>query len=112
VFRHGPLWSGTRSLHRSHLNPLVQCEGDPATLGFFKDGEDHLYLMVVNGNPCSWARLTLKVNVMEENLYVFDYGDALFRELWPPDPRNQIVLLAPGEGRLFKVGGEGLGQNF
>ncbi|MCL5996233.1 MAG: hypothetical protein M1546_09265, partial [Chloroflexi bacterium] len=62
--------------------------------------------------PCSWSRITLKINVTEEKLYVFDYTDGVFRELWPPDPHNQMVLLAPGEGRLFKVGGAGMGQNF
>ena len=112
VFRSGPLWSGTRHLHRSHLASLVQCEGDPVTIGFFQDAEDRLYLLVVNGDPTSWSRITLKVNVSKEKLYCFDYGDAVFRELWPPDPHNQMVALAPGEGKLFKVGGEGQGQNF
>ncbi|MCL4505234.1 MAG: hypothetical protein M1434_11925 [Chloroflexi bacterium] len=112
VFRTGSLWSGTRSLHRSHLQPLVACEGDPVTIGFFMDNDNLLYLMVVNGNPCEWSSITLKVNVSKEKLYVFDCSDGLFRELWPPDPHNQMVSLAPGEGRLFRVGGEGLGQNF
>ncbi len=112
TFRTGPLWSGTRHLHRSHLAALVQCEGDPVTIGFFQDAEDRLYLMVVNGDPTAWSRITLKVNVSKDKLYFFDYGDAVFRELWPPDAHNQMVALAPGEGRLFKVGGEGQGQNF
>ncbi len=112
VFRTGQLWSGTRALGRSHLAPLVACDGDPVTIGFFQDDSDLLHLMVVNGNPCQWSRITLKVNVSKDKLYVFDYGDGLFRELWPPDPHNQMVSLAPGEGRLLKVGGEGLGQNF
>lgn len=114
VFRAGPLWSGAQHLHRSHLPPLVDCEGDPVTIGFFQDAEDTLYLMVVNGSPCDWARITLKVDVAQpaDKLYVFDPAERLFRELWPPDPRSQMVTFAPGEGRLFKVGGAGLGVNF
>ena len=119
VFRTGPLWSGTQHLHRSHLSPLVECEGDPVTIGFFTDAEDTLYLMVANGDPCEWARITLKVESPEagapeagDKLYVYDLNTRAFRELWPPDPRNQLVTFAPGEGRLFKVGGAGLGVNF
>lgn len=112
VFRTGPLWSGTQHLHRSHLASLIQCEGDSVTIGCFQDKENLLYLLVVNGDPTSWSRITLKVNVTKEKLYVFDYGESLFRELWPPDPHNQMVTLAPGEGHLFRVGGEGMGQNF
>jgi hypothetical protein len=115
VFRTGALWSGTRHLQRSHLAPLVACEGDSVTIGFFVDDQDdeRLHLMVVNGSPCAWSRITLKVNT-DEKLYFFDVneGDGMFRQLWPPDARNQMVALAPGEGRLFKVGGAGLGQNF
>jgi len=114
VFRTGPLWSGAQHLHRSHLTPLIDCEGDPVTIGCFQDAEDTLYLMVVNGSPCDWARITLKVDVAQpaDRLYVFDLAARAFRELWPPDPRNQMVTFAPGEGRLFKVGGAGLGVNF
>ena len=92
--------------------PLVECEGDPVTIGFFLDSDERLYLMVVNGNPCAWSRITLKVNVRHDKLYVFDCADSVFRELWPADLHNQMVTLAPGEGRLFKVGGEGQGQNY
>jgi hypothetical protein len=82
------------------------------TIGSFVDANERLHLMVVNGSPCSWSRVTLKVNVDNESLYLFDYADETFRELWPPDPHNQMITLAPGEGRLFKVGGEGRAQNY
>ncbi|MGQ9815219.1 MAG: hypothetical protein ACUVR3_08725, partial [Candidatus Roseilinea sp.] len=60
------------------------------------------------------ARITLKVDVAQpaDKLYVFDPAERSFRELWPPDPRSQMVTFAPGEGRLFKLGGAGLGVNF
>lgn len=90
----------------------MTAEGDPATIGFFLDEADRLHLLVVNGNPCAWARLTLKVKVEEEKLYYVDPRDAVVRELWPPNPRAQLVVLSPGEARLFQVGGQGQGKNF
>jgi hypothetical protein len=68
--------------------------------------------MVVNVNPCAWSRITLKVNVREEKLYYVDPRDRAVRELWPSNPRSQMVVLAPGEARLFQIGGEGQGKNF
>jgi len=114
VFRTGPLWDGTRHLHRSHLDPLVECEGDPVTIGFFQDPKGLLYLMVVNGSPVDWSRVTLKVQVPrpEDRLYVLDLASGDFRELWPANPRSQLVTLSPGEGRLFRVGGSGKGVSF
>lgn len=112
TFRTGALWSGTRNLHNSHRRPLIDCEGDPVTIGYFTGPDEQIYFMVVNGNPFSWSRVTLKVNMDKDKLYVFNHNDGAFRVLWPPDPHNQLVTLAPGEGRLFKVGGEGLGQNY
>lgn len=113
TFRTGPLWSGTQHLHSSHLAPLVACEGDPVTLGFFQDEAERLYVMVVNGSPCAWAKIVLNVNVADgEKLLVFDLNSAQFRELWPADPHHQLVTLAPGEGRLFKVDYAGLSVNF
>ncbi|TFG73731.1 MAG: hypothetical protein E4H27_00245 [Anaerolineales bacterium] len=113
TFRTGPLWSGTQYLHHSHLAPLVDCEGDPVTMGFFQYANERLYMIVVNGSPCTWAKITLKVGVSSgEKLLVFDLNSAQFRELWPADPHQQLVTLAPGEGRLFKVDGSGLGVNF
>jgi hypothetical protein len=93
---------------------VVECDGDPVTIGFFEDPEELLHLMVVNGSPVDWSRVTLKVNVprAEDRLYVLDLGSGEFRELWPANPRSQIVTLAPGEGRLFRVGGSGRGVNF
>jgi hypothetical protein len=114
TFRTGPLWPGTQPLHRSHLSPFIGCEGDPVTVGVFEDPEERLHLLVVNGSPVDWASVRLKVDVdtAVERLRVFDLHSGDFRELWPPDPHNQLVALAPGEGRLFRVGSEGLGVNF
>jgi hypothetical protein len=114
VFRTGPVWDGTRHLHRSHLDALVECEGDPVTIGFLHDAAGLLHFMVVNGSPVDWSRVTLKVRVSrpEDRLYVFDLVAGEFRELWPADPKSQLVTFAPGEGRLFRVGGGGKGVSF
>ncbi|MFA6108895.1 MAG: hypothetical protein WDA75_09000 [Candidatus Latescibacterota bacterium] len=112
TFHHGPQWSGTRPLPSSDEPLSVAVEGDPAIVGFFLDPEERLHLLVTNANPCAWARLTLKVKVDQEKLYYVDPRDGVVRLLWPPNPRAQLVVLAPGEARLFQVGGEGQGQNF
>jgi len=114
TFRTGPLWSGTQHLHRSHLSPLLDCTGDPVTIGVFRDSAEVLHLLVVNGNPVDWASIRLKVNLDpgREHLLVFDLHAGDFRQLWPVDPHNQLVTLAPGEGRLFKIAGGGLRVNF
>ncbi|MFH1567966.1 MAG: hypothetical protein ABIL09_08180, partial [Gemmatimonadota bacterium] len=112
VGHHGPLWSGTRTLPRSDEPLSVSAEGDPATLGFFRRDDGLRYVFVCNTSPCEWARLTLKVKVEDEKLYAVDPRDGVVRELWPPNPRAQLVALAPGEGRLFQLGGEGQGKNF
>jgi hypothetical protein len=49
---------------------------------------------------------------LHERLFFFDVKLRQFRELWPADPQNQLVTLAPGEGRLFRIGGAGAGVNF
>jgi hypothetical protein len=112
VCHNPPLWSGTRRLAASGEPLAAEIEGDPATLGIFLGEEGWRYLMVVNANPCEWARLTLKVNVQDEKLYCVDPRDGVVRELWPPNAKAQLVVLAPGEARLFQVGGEGQGKNF
>jgi hypothetical protein len=113
VFRTGPLWAGTQPLHQSHVAPWLSCEGDPVTIGIFQNDHDILHLMVVNGSPVDWASIRLRVEVVpEQRLLVFDLNSGAFRELWPADPSNQLVTLAPGEGRLFKVDREGLRVNF
>ena len=114
TFRTGPLWSGTRNLPNVYHKDLVESSGDPATFGFFLDEKDILYFLVVDGNPCTWAKLHLNVHTAKENdkLFLFNINDSAFRELWPADIHNQLLTLAPGEGRLFKVGSEGLGVNF
>jgi len=112
VSRTGPLWSGTRKLIPSGEHLGIDCQGDPVTIGFFLSPENLPYLFIVNGNPCSWARINLKVNIEEEKLYAVDPVDATIRELWPVNPLNQLVSLAPGEGRLLQIGGTGEGKNF
>jgi len=116
TFHHGPLWSGTRRLPQSDEPLSVAVEGDAVSVGLFvrpDEGPDGpRYAMVTNASPCDWARLTLKVNVGEEKLYCVDPKDGVTRELWPPNARAQLVVLAPGEGRLFQIGGEGQGKNF
>ena len=116
TFHHGPLWSGTRALPRSEEPLSVTVEGDPVSVGFFvregDGGDGPRYAMVSNASPCDWARLTLKVNIGEEKLYCVDPKDGVIRELWPVNVRAQLVALAPGEGRLFQIGGEGQGKNF
>jgi len=87
-------------------------KGDQVTVGLFRDEKDVRFLMVVNGSPCDWARITLEVNVENEKLYCVDPRDATVRELWPTNPRAQMVALSPGEGRLFQIGGKGEGKNF
>ena len=81
-------------------------------LYYFLDAEERTHVMVVNGSPCSWARITLKLDAKREKLFFFDVKAREFRELWPADPQNQLVTLAPGEGRLFRIGGAGAGVNF
>ena len=113
VFRTGPLWAGTQPLHRSHLASGLECSGDPVTIGLFQDSHDLLHMMIVNGSPVDWASIRLKVAVEpEQRLFVFDLIANAFRELWPANPRDQLVTLAPGEGRLFKIDTEGLRANF
>ena len=113
VFRTGPLWAGTQPLHRSHQAPFLACTGDPVTIGVFLDGRDVVHMMVVNGSPVDWAGIRLSVGeAQDRKLLVFDLHERVFRELWPADPRNQLVTLAPGEGRLFKIDRDGLGVNF
>lgn len=112
VFHNGTLWSGTRSITRSNEHLAVNVTGDQVTVGFFVHDQGLHYLMVGNVNPCDWARITLEVNVQKEKLYYVDPRDATVRELWPVNPRSQLVCLAPGEARLFQVGGEGGPKNF
>ena len=108
--------SGTRALPRSEEPLSVTVEGDPVSVGFFVrkgDGADSpRYVMICNASPCDWARLTLKVNVGEEKLFCVDPKDGVTRELWPVNPRAQLVALSPGGLRLFQIGGEGQGKNF
>ena len=112
VYRTGPLWSGTQHLPCGHAvladvfrMPGVECEGDPVTVGFFQDRKEDMYLFVVTGNPCRWAKIRLMVDTLKENerLYGYDVKGRRYREISPADPHPQWVILALGEGRLFKV---------
>ena len=112
VFHNGTLWNGTRNLPKSGEHLSVDVKGDQVTAGLFLDEDNQRYLMIVNANPCDWARVTVEVNVKDEKLYHVDPRDRIIRELWPPNAKAQLVALAPGEGRLFQIGGEGMGRNF
>lgn len=112
VSHHGPLWSGTRHLASSDEPLSVSMDGDPVTVGFFLRDDGLRYVMVTNGSPCDWARVTMKVKVEQEKVYSVDARDGVVRELWPPNPQAQLVGLAPGEAKLFQIGGEGQGKNF
>ncbi|MFC1452005.1 hypothetical protein ACFLSJ_01520 [Verrucomicrobiota bacterium] len=112
VFHNGRLWDGTRRLPAGGEHLAVDVKGDQVTVGNFIDASGVHYVMVVNTNPCDWSRITLEVNVEDEKLYCFDPRDGKARELWPVNPRAQLVALAPGEGRLFQLGGQGEGKNF
>jgi hypothetical protein len=112
VFHNGTLWNGTRNLPKSGEHLSVDVKGDQVTAGLFLDEDNQRYLMIVNANPCDWARVTVEVNVKDEKLYHVDPRDRIIRELWPPNAKAQLVALAPGEGRLFQIGGEGMGKNF
>lgn len=122
VYRTGPLWSGTKKHMNDESDSLsytywkdnikwsvkstaLACVGDPVTLGYFLGPKDQLYVLVVNGNPCSWANVTMRSNMESEKLYIVSPKSGGAHELWPVNPSNQKVLLAPGEGRLFQVGG-------
>jgi hypothetical protein len=112
VFHNGTLWSGTRRLQRTGERLGIDVKGDQVTVGLFLGDKDLRYVMVVNANPCGWARMSIEVSVDTEKLYYVDPRDRVVRELWPPNPKSQLVCLAPGEARLFQIGGEGAGKNF
>jgi len=126
VFRTGPVWSGTRALHDTadHIRMsenmvprvsrlAVNCEGDPVTIGLFLNPEGQLHIFVVNGSHCSPSRIVLRVNHEEdEELFLIDPVRRRTGGLYPTFPRWQMVALEPGEGRLFRVGGEGEKANF
>ncbi|MBI2191631.1 MAG: hypothetical protein HYU36_06585 [Planctomycetes bacterium] len=112
VFHNGSLWSGTRRLQKSGEPLNVNVLGDQVTAGFFLDEHDLRYVLVVNANPCAWARITIEVNVKEEKLYGVDPRDRTVREIWPPNPKAQLIALSPGEGKLFQIGGQGQAKNF
>lgn len=112
VWHHGPPWSGTRTLPGGDEPLSLAVEGDPAVVGQFARGDGQRFALVANRNPCQWARLTLRVRVEAEKLYCVDPKDGVTRELWPPNAKAQLVALAPGEARLFQLGGEGQGKNY
>jgi hypothetical protein len=105
VYHTGPIWSGTKALMpdlKEHLG--VDCEGDPVTIGFFYDPERLLYLMIVNKNPCEWARIALKVNLAEkEQIWEVSRATGKVGGIWPYNRERLELVFAPGEGRLFKI---------
>lgn len=115
VFHNGPLWSGMRDLKSCEQHepgrrsePMsVAVDGDPVTVGFFLDDQDALYLMIVNVNPCDWARIELAVNTpAHETLYCVDPRHGKVGACSPD------LIFAPGEARLIQVGGKGDGPIF
>lgn len=120
VYHSGPVWSGTRALRTNwpdHSHLCVGCDGDPATIGMFRDDQEVFHVMVVNKNPCSPARITLKVNLDSPEV-VTSAGKAETGQLdlfevhprtgkllrpWPYGRTEQLIALSPGEGRLFRI---------
>ena len=122
VYHTGPIWSGTRVIRPdqltfdpSHLS--VACDGDPVTIGFFRDDRDVLFLLIVNKNPCDWARVQLHIRVHEDKLKPRK-GEKPIGEIGPveilPDGKparpgppgylaQQALVFSPGQARLLCV---------
>jgi len=123
VYHTGPIWSGTRAMRpdqlafdSSHLS--VACDGDPVTIGFFRDDRDVLFLLIVNKNPCDWARVTLHIRVHEDKVAPAK-GKKRMGEIGPveimpgtgqparPGPpgylAQQPLVFSPGQARLLCV---------
>lgn len=102
VYHSGPLWPMTQ------LPPgdLLEVRGDPCMIGVFQDDGGMLYLMVVSKNPCDWSLVHIK---MRKPLPIFelDVRDGCWAKPYPRQPDCQPLTLAPGEGRLIRIGGEG-----
>lgn len=109
VYHTGPFWSGTRALKPDVSQNLgIDCEGDPVTIGFFHDPEKTLHLLIVNKNPCDWARIALKVKLEEkEDILEISPITGSVDTPWPYSRERLELVLAPGEGRLFRIGGKG-----
>jgi hypothetical protein len=123
VCHSGPVWSGTRALRHDQLgldpyHMSVACEGDPVTIGFSRDDRDVLHLMVVNKNPCEWARATLRIKVESDKIVppkgknkigeigLIEYmpEDGKLRRPGPPGYLGeQTLVFSPGQGRLLCV---------
>ena len=103
VYHNGTPWSGTRTIRGHHTSKGVCVTGDQVTVGFFVHEDGQRFAMVVNVNPCDWARVSLRVCLEGESLYCVDPRDGQPKKLWPVNPADQMVVLAPGEGRLFQI---------
>lgn len=102
VFHAGPLWPMTENLPRD----LLEIEGDPALVGVFRGPDGLIYLMVVSKNPCAWSMLYLKPFIPSP-FFEFDVRNGRWAKPFPRKPERQPLTLAPGEGRLLRLGGEG-----
>ena len=102
VYHSGPLWPMTERPPAD----LLKIEGDPALVGVFRGADGLLYLLVVSKNPCAWSMLNLKP-FRPEPIFEFDVRDGSWARPYPRRPENQPLTLAPGEGRLLRLGGEG-----
>jgi hypothetical protein len=106
VYHTGPLWPGTE------LPPLetLAADGDPACIGQFTGPDRVTYLLVVSKNPCSWSVVHLKMRG-EEAISELDPRTGEWVRPWPYNPGRQPLTLAPGEGRLLRIGGESEGRS-
>lgn len=104
VYHTGPLWSGTRRLPPDQGPLGVGCEGDPVTIGVFEDPQGVRHLMLVNKDLTAPARVTLKVNLGDQELLEVSPKDGRLERPWPYSPQAQMVMLSSGQGRLFRVG--------
>lgn len=107
VFHTGSVWSGTRTLKFSNQPNTINCTGDPAVIGVFDDQQGMKYIFLVNRNPDEWARITVEANVKDGDFLYYDLETEKMQRLWPYNPKSQLVGLAPGEAKLFQLGGTG-----
>lgn len=102
AYHGGPAWPMTQ---RPPLD-LLQLEGDPCLVGTFRGGDGLVYLLVVSKNPCAWSLCYLKP-FEPQPIFEFDVRTGAWAKPYPRKPERQPLALAPGEGRLLRLGGEG-----
>jgi hypothetical protein len=111
VVHTGPLWPGTQfppdmPEHMIPESDLITAEGDPVVIGRFLGPDDQEYLILVSKNPCEWSVVHLR-QAKPKPVFEFDVNTGTFRRPYPDLPDRQPLTLAPGEGRLLRLGGEG-----